>query len=325
MSGIIQLKSTPSGIASPSAGSVFMGVDTSGVFYTKDESGTVTVYPTEGGTFTGGTVSFLSASTLSSTTLNVDFTDTLQFKSNPSLDSVIIEPITQAKLVGEFLGLEESGSISGYTATSYNGIFDGIFDINDGFLEFPLLANVQTFTVTDGAVGSIVKYQGLIDQTSGGGGINLRDNDTVLFSGASGSTEFAINRNHDLDNEESQMQIISSISYPDVDETNSLYYIQFDGLSEEGAEMFFGKRISSNIIDGESVELILSENNTGFEIYNDLSDDTASLFKILDNNENSIFEVRNDGVFLPNIPTSDPVNAGQLWLNGTTLKVSAGV
>ena len=55
-----------------------------------------------------------------------------------------------------------------------------------------------------------------------------------------------------------------------------------------------------------------------------MSDDTASLFKILDNNENSIFEVRNDGVFLPNIPTSDPVNAGQLWLDGTTLKVSAG-
>jgi hypothetical protein len=45
----------------------------------------------------------------------------------------------------------------------------------------------------------------------------------------------------------------------------------------------------------------------------------------MDNNANRIFDVRNDGVFLPNIPTSDPVNAGQLWLDGDTLKVSAGV
>lgn len=314
MSGIIQRKSTPSGIASPSADSVFMGVDTSGVFYTKDESGTVTVYPTEGGTFTGGTVS----------TLNIDFTDNLQFKSNPSLDSVIIDPIYEAKLVGEFLGLEETGSISGYTATSYNGIFDGILDIAGGFFEFPLLANVQTFTVTDGAVGSIVKYQGLIDQTSGGGGINLTDQDYVLFSGASGSTEFGISRQHDLDNEQSQMQIVSVISYPDVDETNILFNIQFTGPNEYGAEIYIGKRTTSNVID-ESVELILNETTTGFDIYNDLSDNTASLFRILDNNSTNIFEVRNDGVFLPNIPTSDPVNAGQLWLDGDTLKVSAGV
>jgi hypothetical protein len=316
MSGIIQKKTTPSGIASPATGSVFMGIDDSGVFYTKNESGDVTTYPTTsgGGSFTGGTVS----------SLNIDFTDTLQFKTNSSLDSVIIDPVYEAKLVGEFLGLEETGSNGGYTATSYNGIFEGILDINDGFLEFPLLANVQTFTVTDGAVGSIVKYQGLQDQTSGGGGVSLTDQDLILFSGTSGSTEFAINREHDLDNEQSQMQIISNISYPDVDETIAQFKIQFNGPSEYGAEMYIGKNVSSNVID-ESVELILNETTTGFEIYNDLSDDTASLFKILDNNSTNIFDVRNDGVFLPNIPTSDPVNAGQLWLDGDTLKVSAGV
>ena len=314
MSGIIQKKSTPSGIASPATGSVFMGIDDSGVFYTKNESGTVTTYPTEGGTFTGGTVSLL----------NIDFTDTLQFKSNPSLDSVNIDPIFNGKLVGEFLGLEETGSNAGYTATSYNGIFEGILDINDGFLEFPLLANVQTFTVTDGAVGSIVRYQGLQNQTSGGGGTALVNQDLIIFSGTSGSTEFAINRSHDLANEESQMQIISNISYPDVDETILQFYIQFNGPNEYGAEMYIGKGTTSNVID-ESVQLILNENTTGFEIYNDLSDNTASLFNILDNNANRIFDVRNDGVFLPNIPTSDPVNAGQLWLDGDTLKVSAGV
>jgi len=127
-----------------------------------------------------------------------------------------------------------------------------------------------------------------------------------------------------LGNEQSQMQIASSISYPDVDETNILFNIQFRGPGEYGAEMFIGKRTTSNVID-EGIELILNETTTGFEIYNDLSDNTASLFNIMDNNANRIFDVRNDGVFLPNIPTSDPVNAGQLWLDGTTLKVSAGV
>jgi hypothetical protein len=191
-------------------------------------------------------------------------------------------------------------------------------------LEFPLLANVQTFTVTDGAVGSIVKYQGLIDQTSGGGGTALVNQDLITFSNTSGSTQFGISRQHDLDNEQSQMQIISNILYPDVDETSEQYVIQFNGPSEYGAEMYIGKGTTSNVID-ESVQLILNETTTGFEIYNDLSDNTASLFNIMDNNANRIFDVRNDGVFLPNIPTVDPVNAGQLWLDGTTLKVSAGV
>jgi len=314
MSGIIQKQINPTSVSSPNAGSTFISINESGELFTKDSSGNVTVYPTEGGTFTGGTVS----------TLNIDFTDTLQFKTNPSLDSVIIDPIYQGKLVGEFLGLEETGSISGYTATSYNGIFDGMLDINSGFYEFPLLANVEAFALTDGAVGSILKYQGLIDQTSAGGSTALTDNDLVTFSGASGSTQFGISRQHDLDNEQSRMQITSSTSYPDVDETNIVFEIQFTGLGEFGSEMFIGKQTISNVID-EGVQLVLHENNTGFEIVNDLSDNTASLFRITDNNSNNIFEVRNDGVFLPNIPTSDPVNAGQLWLDGTTLKVSAGV
>jgi hypothetical protein len=319
MSGIYQIHVNSGSVQSPSEGRTLISINESGSLFTKDSSGNVTVYG-EGG---GSPFPFTGSADISGS-LNIDFTDTLQFKSNPSLDSVNIDPITQAKLVGEFLGLEETGSISGYTATSYNGIFDGILDINNGFLELPLLANVQTFTVTDGAVGSIVNYQGLQDSSGGGGGISLADQDLILFSGASGSTQFGIIRNHDLDNEESQMNVVSSISYPDVDETNILFNIQFTGPNEDGAEMYIGKRTTSNVID-ESVELILNETTTGFEIYNDLSDDTASLFGILDNNDTRIFDVRNDGVFLPNIPTSDPVNAGQLWLDGTTLKVSAGV
>lgn len=69
MSGINQKKSNPNSVASPKAGSVFMGFNNSGVFYTKNESGTVTVYGSGGGgiesiTYSGLT-SLISANQLS--------------------------------------------------------------------------------------------------------------------------------------------------------------------------------------------------------------------------------------------------------------------
>ena len=69
MSGINQKKSNPNSVVSPTAGSVFMGFNNSGVFYTKNESGTVTVYGSGGGgiesiTYSGLT-SLISANQLS--------------------------------------------------------------------------------------------------------------------------------------------------------------------------------------------------------------------------------------------------------------------
>ena len=69
MSGINQKKSNPNSVVSPKAGSVFMGFNNSGVFYTKNESGTVTVYGSGGGgiesiTYSGLT-SLISANQLS--------------------------------------------------------------------------------------------------------------------------------------------------------------------------------------------------------------------------------------------------------------------
>lgn len=282
MSGIIQRKSTPSGIASPSAGSVFMGVDTSGVFFTKDESGTVTVYPTEGGTFTGGTVSFLSATTLSSTTLNVDFTDTLNFKT---LNNVLIEGLAPVELGGNLSGDTIGISSSLDSTNSFVGKLVGSLIFPDeGEGETVISIDSYLNYTTDGSNRALV-LNGYL-----GNGLIVQKPIDILFG--SGAT---------LEN----YRLASFVSN--------------DGENIDGTFGIY-KESDSGVVSFE-----LNSSTTGFEIYNDLSDNTASLFNIIDNNANSIFDVRNDGVFLPNIPTSDPVNAGQLWLDGTTLKVSAGV
>lgn len=320
MSGIYQRKSTPSGIASPSADSVFMGVDTSGVFYTKDESGTVTVYPTEGGTFTGGTVSSLSATTLSSTTLNVDFTDNLQFKTDSDFESISLDPVLNIKFIGDYIGLENtSATLSGYTGTGYAGMGVGVLDWGNGSAQTGYVGSINGFALDDNTA-STFKIMGLLDLDVFGNGVFFQNAEQVTFSGSSGTKEIYNRTQIDLDNEQARMDIGLMISDTD-DNLIGEFYLSLLGQNESGSQMFFGKLNSSD----EFIELILDENATGFEIYNGLSDDTASLFKILDNNSTNIFDVRNNGVLLPNLPTSDPVNAGQLWLDGTTLKVSAGV
>jgi hypothetical protein len=165
MSGIIQKKSTPSGIESPVAGSVFMGIDDSGVFYTKNESGTVTTYPTTsgGGTFTGGTVSFLSATTLSSTTLNIDFTDTLDTVMGQV--DYIASFESDGRLQGDFIGQTyRDGDLFGYI-----GLLDGIANIGGGAFELPVNQWVANFIDEDNEVAIGAAY-GFIDFTPFDGG-----------------------------------------------------------------------------------------------------------------------------------------------------------
>jgi hypothetical protein len=77
--------------------------------------------------------------------------------------------------------------------------------------------------------------------------------------------------------------------------------------------------------DGTEVQFGYGSNEDGLVLANTLSDPAASLFDFRDDNGDSILEVRNDGLFVgPNIPTIDPLVLGQIWLDGDTLKVSAG-
>jgi hypothetical protein len=262
MSGIIQRKSTPSGIALPSAGSVFMGVDTSGVFFTKDESGTVTVYPTEGGTFTGGTVSFLSATTLSSTTLNIDFTDTLDFYSGDSLELGWSET-NQAILKGDMIGiLYEEGD-----ETIFTGQFDGVIDVFGGFAEFDAKQHISSYKNADTG-DSIVQRIGRLKFPAEAGG-----DDTIGCSpfvaqfnnGDNTWTEYEMSVGKVMDDEEHSFGLKKQVLDP-INETE------------------------------ETIEVLMESETTGIEFINNLIDDTASVYAFFNNEGDTILDLRNDNI-----------------------------
>jgi hypothetical protein len=284
MSGIIQKKTTPSGIASPATGSVFMGIDDSGVFYTKNESGTVTTYPTTsgGGSFTGGTVSFLSATTLSSTTLNVDFTETLDFVTTDDYESLYgfeylnaLSTYVDLNITGDFIGTSYEGGVDSISV----GTVDGQAELVGTGLSFPVVGVGSVIEVGSGNYsGSFIRHAGTItDQTGLGGNlgraISLRGS---FVDGISGDKTI--------------------MGYELGIGTNPYYNV--------------AQKINNA---GERVDLKLDENITGFVIDNDLSDNSATLFNIRDNNTDSVFEVRNDGVFATDLSATT--------LSSTTLNV----
>ena len=55
------------------------------------------------------------------------------------------------------------------------------------------------------------------------------------------------------------------------------------------------------------------------------SSQTANLAEFQNSSETSLVSIEADGsVIISSLPTSDPTNAGQLWRDGTDLKVSLG-
>lgn len=82
---------------------------------------------------------------------------------------------------------------------------------------------------------------------------------------------------------------------------------------------------------GESINLTLFDDETGFKISNDLSDDTASVLRIEDNNGDAILEFLNDYLVSETIPALDyaddaaaalgGVPVGGIYHNSGTIKI----
>ena len=208
------------------------------------------------------TVSSLSATTLSSTTLNVDFTDTLDFFTGN-----VDEQFGPLVLDGPFIGLK---ALKNDTL-----IISGLIDNNNDAIE-----NVTVVT----------SDRGFVLENNTDSADRLERNTVAFFPDVDGGqVAFGVNHLYDAN----------------LDGAGSLWYKLNDSF--------------------EGVYLGYSDNKTGLVLNNALSDNEASLFSINDNNEDSILDIRNDGIFVgPNIPTADPLVLGQIWLDGDTLKVSAG-
>jgi len=102
--------------------------------------------------------------------------------------------------------------------------------------------------------------------------------------------------------------------------------IQF-GLNENRAFSSLNKVNDS----GESMSLTLFDDETGFKIFNDLSDDTASVLRIEDNNGDAILEFFNDYLVSDTIPALDyaddaaaatgGVPVGGIYHNSGTIRI----
>lgn len=287
MSGIIQKKSTPSGIASPVAGSVFMGIDDSGVFYTKNDSGTVTTYPTTsgGGSFTGGTVSFLSATTLSSTTLNVDFTDTLEFFTDDNFNvpfgsAYFGPPLNWVDLTisGDFMG----AALNKTNHSLYSFVGDGQSNIPSLGLSFPADVTGNILTVTSGSMSgsTLIDVITFTDQSGLGGPQQYSKQTNMVYVDPVGGdkTQFSFNQNFDTT-------------------------VAGMGLSRQNNE-------------GEVIELIIDTNTEGFLFSSGLSDLDARIFDISNSNSDKVLEVTGSNIASDTILAHDYVDDAAAALGG---------
>jgi hypothetical protein len=177
--------------------------------------------------------------------------------------------------------------------------------------EVPPLPFVGDFMGFKGLTGGVTVYSGIfngsIDEVPSTAQIRTISSSNGFVSEVFGNSE-VLGRD-------------SIFFYPDVD--GELFAIQESIGYNPNADVAYWSVLKLND-SFEQVVIGMSSNSTGVSIDNNLSDDTASIFTVFDNNNDSQFSVKNLGVFLPNLPTADPLTTNQLWSDGGTLKVSAG-
>lgn len=219
--------------------------------------------------------------------LNIDFTETLDFvmESDASLYG-------GENYFGPMAGWVPLNSIGDIIAQKLENsdilIHNGVFDMefDPGSGPLPVVSAGQVLEVITGS------YSG-----------SVFTNSVVKSPGGYGSAEMALRVKEGADNRQYAFETGAEL----VDGSN-------DGLTI--------RKINES---GEIVELDLNNNESGFILENTLSDPFASLFKFIDDSSDTIFEVRNDGLFVgPNIPTADPLVLGQIWSDNGVLTISAG-
>ena len=277
MSGIYQRQINSATVKNPSANQTLISVNETGELFTKDSSGNVTVYPTEGGTFTGGTVSFLSATTLSSTTLNIDFTDTLSYVTGDEEIGVGLQNLG-GWLVPIFSGSVIGSKLTQDSASIYNITGDGL-SVIPGFGE--ILAQI---------VGSH---------------LNITDG---ILSGSSLSNIIATSTYEGYPS----YQHVNSSTYVDP-VSGDITRIEQAYVMDEPASTWEIKKINDSEDD---IKLELVSDTTGFNLSNNYSDNTASVLRIEDNNGDAILEFFNDYLVSETIPALDYADDAAAALGG---------
>jgi len=231
---------------------------------------------------------FTGAATIDGT-LNIDFTDTLDFYSGDSLE-LESDPVSQAILKGDLIGLHFSEGDN----EIYGGLVDGVADIFNGFAEVGTKGHVIQYKDKDSGdlvVSDLGRYS-LPPVLGGGEHIFITPMQAVFVNSDDSFTEYVLRAQREVGTDNTQLQ--------------------------------FGK-ITDDGVNAYEVYMTMNSNDTAMQFKNGLQDNTASVYRFEDNNDDVLFDIRNNGLFVgPNIPTADPLVLGQIWLDGDTLKVSAG-
>jgi hypothetical protein len=262
MSGIYQLHVDSGSVSSPSAGRTLISINESGELFTKDSSGNVTVYGSGSG---GGSPFPFTGSADISGSLNIDFTETLQFFSDDDFSAAfgsayLGPPLNwvDVTISGDFMGtvLTETNH------TLYNITGDGQANIPSIGLSFPVDATGNILTVTGGSMSgsTLTNLLTYTDQT----GLSL--------------PELYTNQN--------SMVYVDPVSG---DKTQFVFNQVFDST---GADMSFSKQNNA----GENIALFVNDSSTGFMVSSGLSDLDAQIFDITNSNSDKVLEVTGNNI-----------------------------
>ena len=215
----------------------------------------------------------VSGNTKISGSLNVDFTDSLTYVNNTLLGSPFGFVYIQA--FGGFFDIEFSGDsmITQYQdsdVTIYEGVSNGNAELVGLGSIFPLSFAGTRYEINSGDYsGSTLLHAGILaDQTALGG---------------------SLSRNISL-----RANFIDNVS-------GDKSYMGYElGI---GTTPYYNVAIKTNNA-GESIAMVLNNSTTGFVIGNDISDNTASVLRVEDNNGDAKLEIFNDSIFLGTLPTS---------------------
>ena len=143
--------------------------------------------------------------------------------------------------------------------------------------------------------------------------VNNADDGDIIFKcddGSGGITEY-----FRLDGSEAQNRFFKNVKFNDSVEARfgtgndlKLYHDGSNSYIDNGTGIF---RITQSVVDGDLV--LRADNGSG----------SPTPYITLDGGDVSTI-VNTIKVMMPNLPTSDPSNAGQLWNDSGTLKISAG-
>jgi len=221
-------------------------------------------------------------------TLNIDFTDTLSYITEENYESGY--GFDYSGVLGGWVDIDLSGAFIGtvYDETSESvslGITSGSATLVGTGIDLPstLIGSILEVKTGDYSGSILASGVGVLDQTSLGGSrsmaISSRGNFIDPVSGDKTQMRF-------------ELGIGSSPYYNIAQKTNN---------------------------SGEDIAMQLDESTTGFLIENDLSDNTASVLRIEDNNGDAILEFFNDYLVSETITALDYADDAAAALGGVPI------